>query len=122
MCIVFDPIKMFLFWKPDTPVLVEPQGMPWRLDPGNDLILNMHLKPSGKPETLDAQVGLYFAGKPPKKQPMLIALERDDKLDIPAGDANFVIEDELKLPVAVNVLGVYPHAHYLGHDLQGWAI
>ena len=118
----FDPDSHFLFWKPDSPVLEEPQGMPWRLDPGNDLILNMHLKPSGKPETLYAEVGMYFAEKPPEKQPMLIALERDDKLDIPAGDANFVVEDELKLPVAVDVLGVYPHAHYLGHDLQGWAI
>jgi len=66
--------------------------MPWRLDPGNDLILNIHLKPSGKPETLDAEVGLYFTPDPPTKQPMLIALERDDQLDIPAGDSSFAIE------------------------------
>jgi Flp pilus assembly protein TadD len=118
----FEPDSHFLFWKPDTPVLVEPQGMPWRLDPGNDLILNIHLKPSGKPETLDAEVGLYFTPDPPAKQPMLVALERDDQLDIPAGDANFPIEDSLTLPVDVDVLGIYPHAHYLGHDMQGWAI
>jgi Flp pilus assembly protein TadD len=118
----FDPDSHFLFWKPDSPALIELKGMPWRLDPGNDLILNMHLKPSGKPETLDGEVGLYFADSPPASQPMLIALERDDKLDIPAGDANFVVEDSLKLPIAVKVLGVYPHAHYLGHDLEGWAI
>jgi len=117
----FDPDSHFLFWKPDTPALVEPEGMPWRLDPGNDLILNIHLKPSGKPETLDAEVGLYFTPNPPVKQPMLLALERDDQLDIPAGDAKFVIEDELTLPVDVDVLGCYPHAHYLGHDMQGWA-
>jgi tetratricopeptide (TPR) repeat protein len=118
----FDPDSHFLFWKPDTPALIEPDDMPWRLDPGNDLILNMHLKPSGKPETLDAQVGLYFTDRPPTKQPMLLQLDRDDALDIPAGDAHFVVEDELKLPVAVDVLGVYPHAHYLGRDLEGWAI
>jgi Flp pilus assembly protein TadD/mono/diheme cytochrome c family protein len=117
----FDPDSHFLFWKPDTPALIEPKGLPWRLDPGNDLILNMHLKPSGKPETLDAQVGLYFTDKGPTSQPMLIALERDDKLDIPAGDKDFVVEDELTLPVDVEALGVYPHAHYLGHDLEGWA-
>ncbi len=118
----FDPDSHFLFWKPDTPSLVEPAGMPWRLDPGNDLVLNMHLKPSGKPETIDAQVGLYFTPAPPAKQPMLIALERDDALDIPAGDSHFVVEDSLTLPIDVDVLGVYPHAHYLGHDMQGWAI
>lgn len=118
----FDPDSHFLFWKPDTPVLVEPEGMPWRLDPGNDLILNMHLKPSGKQETMQAEVGLYFTDKPPEKQPMLLQLEDDEALDIPAGSRNFVVQDELKLPVDVDVLGVYPHAHYLGKDLQGYAI
>jgi Flp pilus assembly protein TadD/mono/diheme cytochrome c family protein len=118
----FEPDSHFLFWKPDTPALIEPEGMPWRLDAGNDLILNIHLKPSGKPETLDAEVGLYFTEDPPAKQPMLLALEGDDQLDIPAGDGNFVVEDSLRLPVDVEVLGAYPHAHYLGHDMQGWAI
>ena len=102
----FDPDSHFLFWKPDTPALIEPEGMPWRLDPGNDLILNIHLKPSGKAQTLDAQIGLYFSPDPPRKQPMLIALERDDQLDIPPGDASFVVEDSLTLPVDVEVLGV----------------
>jgi Flp pilus assembly protein TadD len=96
--------------------------MPWRLDPGNDLVLNMHLKPTGKPETVQATVGLYFADKPPVAHPMLLQLEDDAALDIPAGDANFVVEDQLKLPVGVDVLGVYPHAHYLGKRLEGYAI
>jgi Flp pilus assembly protein TadD/mono/diheme cytochrome c family protein len=118
----FDPDSHFLFWKPDTPTLIEPEGMPWRLDPGNDLVLNMHFKPTGKPETVQATVGLYFADKPSMAHPMLLQLDHDAALDIPAGDANFVIEDELKLPVAVDVLGIYPHAHYLGKRLEGYAI
>jgi Flp pilus assembly protein TadD len=117
----FDPDGNFLFWKPDTPVLVEPEGMPWRLDPGNDLILNMHLKPSGKPETASAEIGLYFTDKPPSKQPMLLQLEHDAALDIPAGDSHFVVEDSLRLPVDVDVLGIYPHAHYLGKRMEAWA-
>ena len=118
----FDPDSHFLFWKPDTPLLVEPPGMTWRLDPGNDLILNMHLKPSGKSETIDAQIGLYFADKPATRHPMLLQLDDDRDLDIPAGDRNFVVHDELTLPIDVEVLGIYPHAHYLGHVLEGWAI
>ena len=117
----FDPDSHFLFWKPDTPVLVEPEGMPWRLDPGNDLILNMHLKPSGKPETMSAQIGLYFASQPATKQPMLLQLEDDRDLDIPPGVHNFVVQDQLTLPVDVDALGIYPHAHYLGKILEGWA-
>jgi len=117
----FDPDSHFLFWKPDSPALVEPEGMPWRLDPGNELILNIHMKPSGKPEAVTAQVGLYFTDAPPIHQPMLLQLDADDKLDIPPGDSNFVVEDSLKLPVDVEALGVYPHTHYLGRDMQGWA-
>ena len=118
----FDPDSHFLFWKPDTPALVEPEGMSWRLDPGNDLILNMHLKPSGKPETVAAQIGLYFTDVVPSKQPMLLQLEHDSNLDIPPGKQDFVVDDELTLPVDVDLLGIYPHAHYLGKDLQGYAI
>ncbi len=92
----FDPDSHFLFWKPDTRVLTEPEGMPWRLDPGNDLILNMHLKPSGKSETMQAEIGLYFSNEPPEKQPMLLQLEDDAALDIPAGTRNFVVQDEIK--------------------------
>lgn len=117
----FDPDSHFLFWKPDTPALIEPEGMPWRLDAGNDLVLNIHLKPSGKSEIIDTEIGLYFTDKPPTKQPMLLQLDRDDALDIPAGDAHFVVEDSLTLPVDVEALGVYPHAHYLGKDMQAWA-
>jgi Flp pilus assembly protein TadD/mono/diheme cytochrome c family protein len=118
----FDPDSHFLFWKPDSPALVEPSGMPWRIDPGNDLILNMHLKPTGKIETLQATVGLYFADKPATTHPMLLQLEHDGAIDIPAGDAAFVVEDELRIPVDVDVLGVYPHAHYLGKRLESYAI
>ncbi|WP_263380566.1 tetratricopeptide repeat protein [Granulicella paludicola] len=118
----FDPDSHFLFWKPDSTALVEPQGMPWRLNPGDDLILNMHLKPTGKPETVRAKIGLYFTDKPASEHPMLLQLENDAALNIPAGATDFVVEDELKLPVAVQVLGVYPHAHYLGKRLEGWAM
>jgi Flp pilus assembly protein TadD len=52
---------------------------------------------------------------------MLLQLENDAALDIPPGDANFTITDELTFPVAVSVLGVYPHAHYLGKRLEAWA-
>jgi cytochrome c-type biogenesis protein CcmH/NrfG/mono/diheme cytochrome c family protein len=117
----FDPDSHFLYWKPDSSALVEPPDLPWRLDPGNDLVLNLHLKPNGKPETVRARIGLYFAPGPAKRFPILLQLEEDAALKIPPGDANFVVEDQLKLPEDVDVLAVYPHAHYLGKRLEGWA-
>jgi Flp pilus assembly protein TadD len=118
----FDPDSHFLFWKPDTPAVIEPPGMPWRVDPGNDLILNTHLKPTGRVETVQPRIGLYFTDKPPTRQPMLLQLEHDAALNIPAGDSNFVVEDQLRLPIAVYALGVYPHAHYRGKRLEAWSV
>jgi cytochrome c-type biogenesis protein CcmH/NrfG/mono/diheme cytochrome c family protein len=117
----FDPDSHFLYWKPDSSALVEPADLPWRLDPGNDLVLNLHLKPTGKPETVRARIGLYFTPGPAKRFPILLQLEDDAALKIPPGNADFVVEDQLKLPEDVDVLAVYPHAHYLGKRLEGWA-
>ena len=117
----FEPDSHFLFWKPGTPPHTEPDDMAWRVDKGTDLVLNMHLQPSGKPEVIQPSVGLYFTDKAPTRFPMLLQLERDGALDIPAGRKDFVVTDEVRLPVDVDVLAVYPHAHYLGKDLQGFA-
>ncbi|HEX6546714.1 MAG TPA: tetratricopeptide repeat protein, partial [Bryobacteraceae bacterium] len=117
----FDPDSHFLFWKPGSAPQVEPDGMAWRLDPGNDLVLNVHLQPSGKPEQVQPSVGLYFTDKPQTKFPMLIQLEHDGALRIPAGDAHFVVSDHFTLPLDADVLAVYPHAHYLGKVLEGYA-
>ena len=111
----------FLFWKPGGSPYVEPDGFAWRLDPGSDLVLNAHLQPSGKRESVRPSIGLYFTDHPPEKFPMLVELEHDGALDIPAGNPNFVVSDDFRLPLDVDVLAVYPHAHYLGHVLEGYA-
>jgi len=115
---VFDPDSHFLFWKPGSIPYVEPDGMALRLDKDTDLILNTHLQPSGKPETIQPTLGLYFTDKPATKHPILLQLENDRLLDIPPGEKHFLVTDEFTLPVDVNLLAIYPHAHYLGKDLQ----
>jgi len=118
---VFDPDSHLLFWKPGTVPYVEPEGMAMRLDKGTDLILNTHLQPSGKPEVIQPSIGLYFTSHPATKLPMLLQLENDAKLDIPAGQKDFVVTDDFTLPIDVELLAIYPHAHYLGKDIQASA-
>lgn len=117
----FSPDSHFLFWKPGTAAVTEPPGMAWTLAEGTDLVLNVHLQPTGKPEPIRPVVGLYFTDEPPTRFPMLLQLEHDGAIDIPAGEKNFVVTDHYVLPVDVEVLGVYPHAHYVGRDVQGFA-
>jgi Flp pilus assembly protein TadD len=117
----FDPESHFLFWKPGGRPWVEEDGMAWSLSPGNDLVLNVHLQPSGKAERVEPSVGLYFSEKPPDRYPMLVKLENDRALKIPPGTQDFPISDDFRLPLDVNLLAVYPHAHYLGKLLEGFA-
>lgn len=117
----FDPDSHFFFWKPGTVLKPEPEGMALRLDKNTDLVLNIHLQPSGKPEKIQPSLGLYFTDKPATRFPLLLQMENDQQLDIPPGEKHFVVTDQFTLPVDVDVLAIYPHAHYLGKDLQAFA-
>ncbi|HZY60585.1 MAG TPA: hypothetical protein VFE56_12535, partial [Candidatus Binataceae bacterium] len=117
----FDPDSHFLFWKPGSVIERQPDDMSWRLEPGTDLILNLHLQPSGKEETIQPVIGFYFGSQPPRRHPMLVQLENDGAIDIPAGSREFAVTDHVTLPVAVDALAIYPHAHYLGKQIEAWA-
>src|SRR2546430_153440 len=117
----FDPVSHFFFWKPGTVPKPEPEGMSLRLDKDTDLVLNIHLQPSGKPEKIQPNLGLYFTDKPAPHSPLLLQLENDKQLDIPPDEKRFLVTDEFTLPVDVDLLAIYPHAHYLGKDLQALA-
>ncbi len=117
----FDPDSHLFFWKPGSVPHVEPDGMALRLEPGNDFVLNTHLQPSGKPEWITPRIGLYFTDKPATQFPVLLELQNDLALDIPANDPDFRVNDEFTLPVDVDLMAIYPHAHYLGKDLLAYA-
>ncbi len=118
---VNDPESHFLFWKPGSVLSEEPEGMAWPLEPGTDLVLNVHLQPSGKSEQIQPSLGLYFTKMPPRLRPLLVQLENDGALDIPPGATDFTVTDQFRLPVGCDLLAVYPHAHYLGREVEGIA-
>jgi tetratricopeptide (TPR) repeat protein len=43
------------------------------------------------------------------------------ELDIPPGEKHYLVTDSYELPVDVDALSIYPHAHYLGKEIQGIA-
>lgn len=115
------PDGHFIGWQPGRAPYVAPDGMSWRLYPSTDLVIQVHMQPTGKPETLQASIGLYFTDEPPRKRPTKIGLRSID-IDIPAGVEDYPIQDEFELPVDLTVLAVAPHAHYLGKQMFGKAI
>ena len=114
------PFGYFLGWTPGQARPLEADGMAWRLDPGSDLLLELHLTPSDEPEPVRSRIAFFFTDEAPTKVPFTIRLGRQD-LDIPPGAADYLSVDRYVLPVDVEVHGVQPHAHYLAEDVRGYA-
>ena len=111
----------FLGWTQGKTPYAGSDSLAWRLEPDTDLLLQLHMLPTGKAEPIQSRVGLFFADGPPKRRPAMLRLGRKD-IDIPAGASDYRIRDTYKLPVDVEVLTIYPHAHYLGAETKAYAV
>lgn len=116
-----SPDGHVLSWQPGKRPARLPPGLAWTLEKGSDLVLQVHMHPSGKPERLRSSVAFYFTDIAPTNTPFKIELN-SLAVDIPPGEANYLVKDSHKLPVDVTLLGILPHAHYLGKRLEGYAI
>ena len=114
------PFGHLLGWTPgqDRPLVAD--GMAWRLDAGTDMLLELHLMPSGQPEVVQSRIGFHFTDEPPTKIPFTIRLGKQD-LDIPPGATDYRSRDGYVLPVDAEVYGVHPHAHYLAQEVRALA-
>ena len=52
-----SPDGFYLVWTPGQPPTPPAVGQAWRLDADTDLVVQLHLRPSGKPETVQPQRG-----------------------------------------------------------------
>ena len=114
---VQDPDGHFVGWAPGRGPIVAPDGMPWRLDRGADLVIELHVVPTRKALRIQPTVALFLSATPPKQTPLTVKMG-SRLIDIPAGKPDYVVTDSYELPVPVDLLGVYPHAHYLARDMD----
>jgi mono/diheme cytochrome c family protein len=94
-------------------------SMPWNNKA--DLILQLHLHPSGKPEVEQSTIGFYLTDEPPSRS-MVDVMLLDNKIDIPPGEAAFRTRDEFSIPVEMEVLALFPHMHLIGRDFRITAV
>ena len=109
-----------LVWTPGKVPTEYSEGLAWGLQEGTDLVLELHMQPSGRPEPVQPSVGLYFSDEAPTKTPFILILG-SVAIDIPAGKKEHRIEDSYVLPVDVQVTSLYPHAHFLGKEMEVYA-
>ena len=104
-------------WVPGRFPLPLPEGlsMPWPRKA--DLVLNLHLHPSGKPEVEQSSVGFYFTDQPPSRSLLDVSLI-DMKSDIPPGEKAFRTKASCVLPIDMDALSVFPHMHMIGKEIK----
>ncbi len=114
------PDSQFFSWQPGKLPMGGDDRRAWRLKTGTTLVVQLHLQTTGKPESVQAEIGFYFSPQAGSDITFKIGLS-SYQLDVPPGATNFVAEDAFELPVDVELLAVLPHAHYIARRMQGMA-
>jgi len=104
-------------WAPGHDCVPLPSGlsMPW---PKNaDLLLNLHLHPTGKPEVEQSSIGFHFTDEAPQRT-LLDLLLIDTKIDISPGEKAYRTQDSCVLPIDMDAVSIFPHMHLLGKQFK----
>ncbi len=88
-----------------------------RLPKGSNIVMQTHFHPTGKEEVEQAELGIYFTDVIPDHLLVPIQLPpvfgAGAGIDVPAGNANYVVQDEYRLPIDVEGIEIGGHAHYI---------
>jgi Tfp pilus assembly protein PilF/mono/diheme cytochrome c family protein len=114
------PSGHFLGWTPGQVAPLVPPELSWTLEPGSDLVVQLHLQPTGAVEHVQPEIGFFFSDQAPTRTPTIVRLGSQG-IDIAPGESRFVIRDSYTLPVDVQLLATQPHAHYRAREIRGVA-
>ena len=114
------PPGHMLGWTPGQRPRPSPEGAAWRLEADSDLVVQLHMQPTGKPEPVRARMGFYFTDEAPVRTPVGLRLG-SQTIDIPPGTEAYVVSDTYRVPVDVEVHAIQPHAHNLARRMAAAA-
>jgi hypothetical protein len=82
-----------------------------------DLVVQLHLHPSGKPEFEQSSIGLYFSGERPHgRLKSLVMLYKD--INIAPGNDHYSVNKSMTLKEDVDAYGIFPHMHLIGRTVD----
>jgi peroxiredoxin len=104
-------------WAPGMTPRRLPEGVAVKIPKGAKLVLQVHYHKSGKPETDQSELAIYWAKTPTTK------VFRTRPLGNPffalqPGVANQKVRATMKLPVDIEVRAILPHMHMLGKEMH----
>lgn len=117
----FNPDGALGGWAPGATANRLPDDAGFLIEPGTDIILQVHYNKSGKVEKDQTEIALYL-NKNKVTNPVEIAWMANPFIRIKADDANAKFTQKIKLPVAMKIYSVMPHMHLLGKEMRAKAI
>ena len=108
-------------WSPGNEAIRLPEGAALPLQAGSRVVAQVHYHPDGKPERERWTAGFYFTDQAPVRRVVDVGLA-SRSIDIPAGDAHYVVRAHFTIPIAIDAVGIIPHAHLVCREMKGWAL
>jgi hypothetical protein len=115
------PSADFGAWTPGITPRFLPDDVGIPLGKGSDVIMQVHYHPTGKPETDQSTLALYFNKNSAARAVFPVPLA-NFKLEIPAGAQHHRVTASFTLPVNVKALSIQPHMHFLGREMKVEAV
>jgi len=75
------PFGHLIGWAPGQVPYEAFPGTNWKLEPSTDLVVQLHLLPTGKIEEISPRIGIFFTDDPPTRLSMVVQL-RETEIDI----------------------------------------
>jgi mono/diheme cytochrome c family protein len=84
---------------------------------GSDIVLEVHYMPEGKATIDQSNLGLVLAKDPPQERVMTLSAG-NETFKIPPGDPNYRVDASFTVRQDVTLLGMHPHMHTRGKDME----
>lgn len=115
-----DPDGHWLGWTPGKQPTLREEKYAWPLPPNCDLIIELHMLPTGKPEPITCEFGFYYSETRPTDLPNIVRMG-PTTIDIAPDQTDYQHIDRFEVPVDVDLLNVYPHAHLIAEKMEAYA-
>ena len=111
------PTAMVGGWTPGSTPARLPEGVGRVLKKGSDLVVQNHYHPTGRSETDQSSLALYFSKTPVEKTVFGFPVGQPDLL-IPAGAKRHRVASSFVTPIDLEIAGLSPHMHLLGREIR----
>ena len=108
-------------WAPGMNPRLLPPGVAVKIPKGAKLVLQVHYHKSGKPETDQSKVALYYAKGPVEKVLKTAALG-NVLFALKPNETNQQVKASMVIPFDAKIWAVMPHMHMIGKEMKVWAV